>query len=428
MKLVYLKDLNEFAKKFTSRFGENIPSKPEDVGAYPKTGGDVNGDVTVYAKGNDKSEIQDVKIRKNRIDIFKELTGEKDSSIIIERGKRLEAREFEKAGVVGNKLFLGFYAANPDGTISVTNWLDFNNADGEPSLDIKKLEHLGVRAEDLIAYFSRIILSNYSGGQNNPLDIFSNAPLVIRTDDASGNHAVVMLERDKLQIGTTDTAEHTIEDLMDKENTASHPSVGMRIEQDDAKFTFYSKPDGIEFDLVDLVNNCWHNTSNGAYKFVPIGSRLASNNKGVKSSAAESAWQGIFRQNTDFVLKYRVSSETGYDKLTVMLDGATIVDAVSGDGTEQTYTCRLKAGKHTLYAKYQKDGSTDKFEDRAYLEFANVVVSLDEIQYESEPVRDSPLPITSGGVYAAIENIEAGVLNEVTDDDIAKIINGTYTE
>lgn len=175
-------------------------------------------------------------------------------------------------------------------------------------------------------------------------------------------------------------------------------------------------------------DNCWYNTSNGTYKFVPIGSGFASNNKGIKSSVAESTWQGIFKQDADFVLKYKVSSEANCDKLTVTLDGTTIVNAVSGDGTEQTYTCELEAGKHTLYARYSKDGSVDSYEDRAYLEFANVMVMLEEIQYDTEPVRDSPLPITSGGVYAAIENIEAGVLNEITDDDITKIIDGTYTE
>lgn len=70
---------------------------------------------------------------------------------------------------------------------------------------------------------------------------------------------------------------------------------------------------------------------------------------------------------TNFTLKYKVSSEAGYDKLTVTLDGTTIVNAVSGDGSEQTYSKMLSAGSHTLVAKFTKDGSSDKYDDCAYL-------------------------------------------------------------
>ena len=36
----------------------------------------------------------------------------------------------------------------------------------------------------------------------------------------------------------------------------------------------------------------------------------------------------------NYRIKYKVSSETNYDKLTLTLDGVTIVNAISGNGEE----------------------------------------------------------------------------------------------
>lgn len=157
----------------------------------------------------------------------------------------------------------------------------------------------------------------------------------------------------------------------------------------------------------NALENYWINTSNGTYRFMPSGGKMISNNKGVKSSTAESTWKGYFRTSSPFTLKYRVSSESNYDKLTITLDGMTIVNAISGDGSEKTYTATLSEGVHTLYAKYVKDSSTDKFEDRAFLEFANVLVSYSDIADEignsaavANPMVTGTLPIANGGTGA----------------------------
>lgn len=124
----------------------------------------------------------------------------------------------------------------------------------------------------------------------------------------------------------------------------------------------------IEHRYVDNTNLVsWENTSNGTYAFVKEGTKWTSNNKSVKSSTATSTWTITLDKDTEYSLKYKVSSEASYDKLTVKLDSTTIANAISGAGEEITYTTTLTAGTHTLTATYEKDTSTDKNDDCGYV-------------------------------------------------------------
>ena len=404
-------------KENTYRRG-NVNITPQNIGALSSTGGDIKGNLTVYADGS--SPNPDLKVRDGRVDILKTdadtTTGTAARSVaIFEKGRIEFLAENTRIKTGSGKNAIQILKSAND----TIDYVNIGNADSQAAL----------QGKGTFIYGEKITIKNNYGitdlSFGDEADIFVGETLTISTDDNKGRRAVIMADTDKLQIGTTDLDQHTYDIIKNKSNTGAHPSIGMRIEQDSPKFTFYSEPSGIEFDLEDLVGNRWYNTLNGTYKFVPIGNKFASNNKGVHSSTAESTWQGIFKQNTNFTLKYKVSSESNFDKLTVTLDGVTIINAISGNGTEQMYTTTLKAGKHILYAKYQKDSSSNTYEDRAYLQFDNAVLSLGEIQFDAQPVSDSPYPITSGGVYAAIENIGGP---EITDDEITKIINGTYTE
>ncbi len=118
-------------------------------------------------------------------------------------------------------------------------------------------------------------------------------------------------------------------------------------------------------DNTNLIS--WENTSNGTYAFIKEGTKWTSNNKGIKSSTATSAWTIIVTEDTEYSFKYKVSSEQGYDKLTIKLDDTTVANAISGIGNEETYTITLTAGTHTLTASYVKDGSSDKNDDCGYV-------------------------------------------------------------
>lgn len=68
-----------------------------------------------------------------------------------------------------------------------------------------------------------------------------------------------------------------------------------------------------------------------------------------------------------------VSSESGYDKLIVTLDGSTILEK-SGN-LSGTYSNAVSQGKHTLIVKYTKDSSQSSGSDQAKV--SNIVVSTD---------------------------------------------------
>lgn len=112
----------------------------------------------------------------------------------------------------------------------------------------------------------------------------------------------------------------------------------------------------------------WENTENGDYAFVKSGSVWTSNNQGVNNSTAASTWEIVLDEDVEYLLKYRVSSEQSYDKFTLTLDTTTIIaNGISGAVDELSYTASLKAGKHTLVAKYVKDTSQSKNDDCAYV-------------------------------------------------------------
>ena len=66
-----------------------------------------------------------------------------------------------------------------------------------------------------------------------------------------------------------------------------------------------------------------------------------------------------------------VSSESGYDKLIVTLDGATILE--KSGSLSGTYNHAITQGEHTLVVKYTKDGSDSSGSDQASV--SNIVVS-----------------------------------------------------
>ena len=77
----------------------------------------------------------------------------------------------------------------------------------------------------------------------------------------------------------------------------------------------------------------------------------------------------FFVCDREFVLsfEYLVSSEENYDKLTIYLDGEPVVNEVSGEVSGTYASETLEAGTHELTLIYNKDGSANGGEDRAYL-------------------------------------------------------------
>lgn len=127
-------------------------------------------------------------------------------------------------------------------------------------------------------------------------------------------------------------------------------------------------PGGTYDDGVAYAVKEWAVQSNGTYYFAPDRSyKWTSNNQGVHSSIAETTWTITLSSPVEYTFLYKVSSESGYDELSVILDGSAIVSAISGDGTEQKITKTLSEGTHTLKATHSKDGSVNAGQGTGYL-------------------------------------------------------------
>lgn len=100
----------------------------------------------------------------------------------------------------------------------------------------------------------------------------------------------------------------------------------------------------------------WTVSSTDIYYFEQNGDTWISNNQGQNNTSATTTWTVTLPESVNVSIPWSVSSESGYDKLTVTLDSNKMVNAVSGDksGTIET---TLSAGTHTLKATYSKDSS-----------------------------------------------------------------------
>ncbi len=161
----------------------------------------------------------------------------------------------------------------------------------------------------------------------------------------------------------------------------------------------------------------WSNTSNGSYKFVQDGSKWTSNNNGVNSSDATSTWTVTIPSSMSYTFKYRVSGESSYDKLTISLNGSTLVNGLSGNGTEQTQTVTLSAGNNTLTATYHKDSSNHSYSDYGYIVLNDVGSTPPgslKLQSKSVSTLSSSQTITPTGGYDGLYSVSVPALTSTS--------------
>ena len=106
--------------------------------------------------------------------------------------------------------------------------------------------------------------------------------------------------------------------------------------------------------------------------FVGNGNAFVSNNYGDEDTVANSLWTAKFNM-TQVSFDYSVSSESGWDKLTIRVGGIDVVSGISGEQSG-SWIGGLEAGQ-TIELIYSKDGSVDEGTDRATI--SNIVVTQD---------------------------------------------------
>ena len=100
--------------------------------------------------------------------------------------------------------------------------------------------------------------------------------------------------------------------------------------------------------------------TNGSYYFDGSGSVLTSNNQGEDSTTAQTVLTA--KQDMDVSFKYSYSSETNYDKFTLVFAGTTVENGASGYTTSKSYSGTLAAGQSISFT-YTKDSSNRDYDD-----------------------------------------------------------------
>lgn len=94
---------------------------------------------------------------------------------------------------------------------------------------------------------------------------------------------------------------------------------------------------------------------------------LKSNNKGVANSTARSILTFTVNQASSLTFGYKVSSESGCDKMTIKVDNNTICNQISGSTSMSSNSVSLAKGDHTITLEYTKDNSGNSNDDCGYI-------------------------------------------------------------
>ena len=109
---------------------------------------------------------------------------------------------------------------------------------------------------------------------------------------------------------------------------------------------------------IDIISNT---------NYVQDNNKFTSNIKGVNNGKSSIELTLTVYETTNFNFKYKVSSESRYDKGSLTIDGVTVADAISGtSNSEQTYTKILVPGTYTITSSYMKDSSANNGDDCFY--------------------------------------------------------------
>ncbi len=140
------------------------------------------------------------------------------------------------------------------------------------------------------------------------------------------------------------------------------------------------------------------NKEGGILHFEPIGDHTfvidddcaKSNNQNVSNSAAAVLVQGIDTTVEKVLhLKYKVSSESNWDKFQIYIDGASVFND-SGDKSSTWLNADIiiPAGTEEIKLAYTKDGSGDRFSDTVWIDdvYASEYVSVSGVQFNQDSI------------------------------------------
>lgn len=131
---------------------------------------------------------------------------------------------------------------------------------------------------------------------------------------------------------------------------------------------------------------------NDKYYFVGNGTTFTTNNGGVSSSTASTVLHAK-RDISALSFNYSYSSESGYDKFTLIVAGTTVADAVSGATTNKTWSGSIAKGQEISFT-YAKDSSQNKNDDECT--FSNMSVTYEKATVTGYETKSAARKIKKG--------------------------------
>lgn len=136
--------------------------------------------------------------------------------------------------------------------------------------------------------------------------------------------------------------------------------------------------------IADNISS-YFTVTNNSYYFAGSGSTFTSNNGGVDNSTAQTTLEAL-QDISNISFNYSYSSESSYDKFTLVFAGTTVENAVSGSTTNKSYSGALSKGQ-TIIFTYSKDGSKNSNEDKCTFSNMNLtIVTRTQIGSETKSI------------------------------------------
>ena len=124
----------------------------------------------------------------------------------------------------------------------------------------------------------------------------------------------------------------------------------------------------------DNISTYFTVTNGSTYYFAGSGSIFISNNGGINNSTATTTLTAKYNM-PEVSFDYSYSSESNYDKFTLVVAGTTVERAVSGATTNKTWSGTLNAGQ-TIEFKYAKDSSQHSYKDKCTFSNMKITASV----------------------------------------------------
>ena len=153
---------------------------------------------------------------------------------------------------------------------------------------------------------------------------------------------------------------------------------------EDPRYELFNSLDGITgVTITDDGSYPWQMLDLNAEGMENVSSYFTNESKGLMSSNYNKSYttsETVIEFNVEksilFSFKYLVSSEQKYDVFTVTLDGKKL-EGISGT-SQNEYKRILSVGKHSLTLSYNKDQSTNKGADRAFIYDLKTSTTIDD--------------------------------------------------